>query len=150
LEGIADGPLPQQCKGKQPGESPVACVSKGPGSPPAKLFMEPRGSSALHYASVISALDIAGDSEKESWAKLRSDELYQGLVKAAESLAKMNQAALLESAFKELVVQRAGHYKLDPEDAWSCFLAEVSPSQQAGAPPGVGDFTQETILAEEF
>ncbi|GAA3895325.1 DUF1998 domain-containing protein [Sphingomonas limnosediminicola] len=149
LEGIADGPLPQKCKGKQPGEEMVDCKAKD-GAGPAKLYMEPRGSSALHYASVLSALDIAGDSDRPSWATLKSDEVYLGLVKAAEHLARLKQEELLEGAFKAPVTSRAQSLGVDPEDAWECFLEEVMSAEDESSPAPTGDFSQETILGEEF
>jgi hypothetical protein len=149
LEGIADGPLPQKCQGRQPGELKAGCTGKDGSGAPAKLYMEPRGSSALHYASIISALDIAGDTEKESWAKLKADEVFQNLAKTAENLARMNQSGLLEVVYKEQVCTMAAEHGLDAEDAWACFLEEVTSSEPSSTGPAA-DFTQETILGEEF
>jgi hypothetical protein len=148
LEGIADGQLPQKCKGRQPGESPADCVAKK-GEGPAKLYMEPRGSSALHYASVISAIDIAGDTDKEAWIRLREEAVYSALVKAAESLAKMNQATLLESAFKNQISSVADNIGLDPAEAWKCFLEDVTVAGEVEDGPAP-ELSQETILGEEF
>ncbi len=151
LEGIADGPLPQRCHGRQPGEQPGLCVAQEGDGQPAKLFMEPRGSSALHYASVISAIDIAGDADSESWEKLRSDAVFQGLVQAGEALFRAIQNAdLLRGTFEEQVAQLASQFGLPSDEAWACFVADVTGETDENGNSAQDEFDQESILGEEF
>lgn len=149
LEGIADGPLPQKCSGKQPGESGGTCIGKDASGEPAKLFMEPRGSSALHYASIVSALDIAGDTAKEAWERLRKNEVYANLAKAAANLAQLNNPELLASVFRQQVEALAASCDLPPDEAWECFIQDVASGPQDDAGPESA-FSQESILEEEF
>lgn len=152
LEGIADGPLPQACRGKQPGEVAVNCVGKGGDGKPAKLFMEPRGSSALHYALMISALDVEGETEEGNWARLRADEVYKNLLEAARKVAALmggiDQAA---ASFIDGVKSRAAEAGLPEDDAISCFMSDLAgeTAGPGGAAPAAS-VTQGSILDEEF
>lgn len=156
LEGIADGPLPQKCRGHQPGERDSTCVDpdnkKSPGAPK-PLYMEPRGSSSLHYASVISALDIDGDTEKDAWEKLRADAIYQGILQVAASLAGLQggDTSLAIQASLANLETRAEAVGIGLEDALACFEADLggSPADALPAPPAT-EISQQGILAQEF
>jgi len=156
LEGIADGPLPQKCRGYQPGESPSTCVDsenkKNPGAPK-PLYMEPRGSSSLHYASVISALDIDGDTEKDAWAKLRSDPIYQGTLQMAVNLVRLQSgdtSLAIQSSRANLGAQ-AEDVGISMEDALACFEADLGTSSDDASPaPPATEISQQGILDQEF
>lgn len=156
LEGIADGPLSQKCRGYQPGEAPSNCVDpenkKNPGAPK-PLYMEPRGSSSLHYASVISALDIDGDTEKGSWEKLRADAIYQATLQVATGLvrAQGGNTSLAIQVSRPGIEARAGEVGMAIEDALACFEADLgtNPADAAIVPPAE-EISQQNILDQEF
>ncbi|WP_433971857.1 DrmB family protein [Tunturiibacter lichenicola] len=153
LEGISDGPLPQRCKGYQPGEqSPDACIDpEAADKKPRRMFMEPRGSSALHFASVVSALDI---SASKIASGLEETVANDALMKNMRSLAsKPGKPILVGLEFvQEDVLERAAQLDLDPAAAWQAFKTLViaergeSNSQQAGET----DLDQRDILGEEY
>lgn len=149
LEGISDGPLPQKCEGRQPGEQAQGCLNPAdPQRRPHPLVMEPRGSSALHYASVISALDIAADtSETGNAAMLKADSVFASLVDVAASLP-----AGLESTLTDPVAKIAERLAIDTGLAIKVFTAEVmrrrAPVESGGDLPA--DVSQGEILDEEF
>ncbi|WP_426692905.1 DUF1998 domain-containing protein [Sphingomonas sediminicola] len=155
LEGIADGALPQKCRGYQPGEATSSCIDAGNKKnpvAPAPLYMEPRGSSSLHYASVVSALDIDGDAEKDSWEKLRSDEIYQNLVQSASNLVEFNKGdtTLAIQAFRDGVEARGREVGMPSDDSIACFTADISAGESD--PPGgsIEELSQQGILDDEF
>lgn len=148
LEGIADGPLPQRCEGRQPGESPIKCLLAGKNEA-APLFMEPRGSSALHYPSVLSALDIAGDTDEGDFGRLRGDAQYQSFLTIARNLVSAGQAGALENAFRRQVEQVGERIGIKPEASWGCFWADVIASDEADE-GDANDVSQATLLDEEF
>lgn len=156
LEGIADGPLPQKCRGYQPGEPASTCVDpenkKNPGAPK-PLYMEPRGSSSLHYASVISALDIDGDTEKDDWEKLRADPIYQSTLQMAASLVRLQggDTSLAIQSSRANLETRAEEVGISMEDALACFEADLgaAPADVSPAPPAA-EISQQGILDQEF
>ncbi|WP_181169157.1 DUF1998 domain-containing protein [Mesorhizobium sp. B2-4-14] len=156
LEGIADGPLPQKCRGYQPGEPASTCVDlenkKNPGAPK-PLYMEPRGSSSLHYASVISALDIDGDTEKDAWEKLRADAIYQSTLQMASSLVRLQggDTSLAIQSSRANLETRAEEVGISLEDALACFEADLGASPVVASPsPPRAEISQQGILAQEF
>lgn len=156
LEGIADGSLPQKCRGYQPGETAAGCIDKhnkrNPGAP-APLYMEPRGSSSLHYASVISALDIDGDRGTESWEKLRADEVYQTILQMAQGMVQMlgGQTKGAIDLSRDRLEDRALAVGISVEDALACFEADLGGEQGETPPPlPPGDVSQQGILDQEF
>ena len=156
LEGIADGPLPQKCRGYQPGEQSSTCVDpdnkKNPGAPK-PLYMEPRGSSSLHYASVISALDIDGDTEKDSWEKLRTDAIYQNTLQTARMLAGLQggDTTMAIQTSRPSLEARANDVGISVEDALACFEADLGTSPaETGPTPPAGEISQQSILDQEF
>jgi hypothetical protein len=157
LEGIADGPLPQKCQGNHPGERSAGCVGPGnatnPGAP-APLFMEPRGSSSLHYASVISALDIDGDTQEASWQKLRDEEVYKALVQVGMQLSNGNggDTSMALDMLGGQVTRKAAEVGLGPEDALACFTADLAsgPGEAGAGPAPEAKASQKAILDQEF
>jgi hypothetical protein len=110
--------------------------------------MEPRGSSALHYSAVISALDIAGDEGGSSLAALEADEVYDGLVKTATRMVELGLTIEQLEGFRQQVEDRARSSEVDPIVAWPHFLETISAEErEEHAEP---DFSQSTILQEEF
>lgn len=149
LEGISDGPLLQKCTGRQPNEAGTGCVNPDDAQGrPHSLFMEPRGSSALHYASVISALDIAIDVQlAEAVAALRNDTTFKMLLDVAIDLKSTN-----ESTFKPRIIALGERHGVDPETSWGLFESEyVRQSAPPDATTGHGpDLRQTDILGDEF
>jgi hypothetical protein len=115
--------------------------------------MEPRGSSSLHYASVISALDIDGDTEKDTWDKLRADAIYQNTLQMAAGLVRLQKGdtSLAFQSSRPVIEARAGEVGISIEDALACFDADLgaSPADAASNPP-LGEISQQNILDQEF
>lgn len=156
LEGIADGPLPQKCRGNQPGEAKSTCVDpenkKNPGAPK-PLYMEPRGSSSLHYASLISALDIDGDTEKSSWVKLRANAIYQAALQMALTLVQLQKGdtSLALQAAHDSISASATDLGIEIEDALTCFTADLDANYSNPTPsPQANEISQQSILSQEF
>lgn len=156
LEGIADGPLQQKCRGYQPGEASSTCVDpenkKNPGAPK-PLYMEPRGSSSLHYASVISALDIDGDTEKDAWEKIRADEIYQSTLQMATGLVRLQSGdtSLAIQASRAILEARAEEVGVSNEEALKCFKADLGSSPADVTPRApIAEISQQGILDQEF
>jgi hypothetical protein len=148
LEGISDGPLPQKCTGRQPNEAGTGCSNPDDGQgKPHQLFMEPRGSSALHYASVISALDIAIDAHtSEAILALKADNAFQAILDIAIDLKYTN-----ENLLRPKIVKIGDRCGVDGETAWSVFEAEVKRhiDEMPSADPN-DDIRQSDILGDEF
>jgi hypothetical protein len=114
--------------------------------------MEPRGSSSLHYASVISALDIDGDAEKDSWEKLRCDEIYQNLVQSASNLVEFNNGdtTLAIQAFRDGVEARGREVGLPGDDSIACFTADIFAGETDSPEGSIEELSQQGILDDEF
>lgn len=158
LEGISEGPLPQACWSNQPGEprasKQCAGSKRSDGKPLA--WMEPRGSSALHYASVISALDIAqaGPSEHELQSFLDDAVVRRSIESARKAIEKGRLDPLeLEDAYSEEVGQDAERLGVGFDAAWAAFKQAVLANEEGDEAP-TGDpleaQPQRGILEEEF
>lgn len=148
LEGISEAPLPQRCSGRQPNETGGGCLDPhDPQGRPYPLHMEPRGSSALHYASVISALDISVDAGYgEAIAALKADPTYVTLVDVAVRLGKADEAL-----FRTQVEILGENREVAAEAAWQSFEADVlRQSGSIGTAAGGGEIRQGDILGDEF
>jgi hypothetical protein len=153
LEGISERPLPQRCKGYQPGEGNSGCMDRD--GQPSKMWMEPRGSSALHYASVISALDIAQATKGSALAKkLQHDSVFQSWVRLAQGQVENGSvgAALLPMLYKASMQQIADEHGAAIDDVWDCFIALVMPmdGSETPLPAPELEFSQKDILADEY
>ncbi|WLA74070.1 DUF1998 domain-containing protein [Bradyrhizobium diazoefficiens] len=148
LEGISEGPLPQRCTGRQPNEAPLGCID--PSDPQRRaypLHMEPRGSSALHYASIISALDISVDpTQSDAITALKADSTFKSLLGVAINLGRADNAI-----FGGQITALGEAHGVSAELAWQAFDAEVS-RQQSNDAGGLGaeDIRQSDILGDEF
>jgi hypothetical protein len=153
LEGISDGTLPQKCKGYQPAEKPTGCYDDAGQQSP--MWMEPRGSSALHFASVMSALDIAqAGIGSEVARKLAVDRMFKRDVEFARKQLTIGQIEIaeLEELYFDRVVYIADDLNLDASASWEVFKREVisdegSQNQDAG---NVEELNQRDILGDEF
>jgi hypothetical protein len=158
LEGISEGPLPQKCWSKQPGEysdrKDCAGSPRSGGKPSA--WMEPRGSSALHFASVLSALDIAqAGVGGHALKRFLDDSVVQRCIEyARKRLAKGKlDASDLEDEFEEEVRADAGRLGVDVAAAWEAFNdAVLAVGEEEGEEGGdaLEAQPQRGILAEEF
>ncbi|MFY0690759.1 MAG: DUF1998 domain-containing protein [Paracoccaceae bacterium] len=153
LEGISDRSLPQGCKGYQPGEGNSGCTEKD--GRPSKMWMEPRGSSALHYASVISALDIAQASMGSALAaKLAHDTVFEQWVNLAKRQVAGGQLGVeqLEALYKVNLNDIAEEHDAELDDVWACFLERVNPDNNDTSASGgnVPEFDQKDVMADEF
>jgi hypothetical protein len=153
LEGISEGPLPQKCKGYQPGE-PVFDTCIDPESAdkrPRRMFMEPRGSSALYYASVVSALDISASKAASALEEVVTNDAF---LKSMRSIAaKPGRDVLLGFEFvHEEVLDRAAKLELDPQAAWEIFKKLVISERGELAAEQIeeADLDQRDILGDEF
>jgi hypothetical protein len=149
LEGISEGPLPQRCTGRQPNEAPAGCVDPNDAQGRAhSLHMEPRGSSALHYASIISALDISVDAtQSDAIAALKGDPTFKSLLSVAINLGRADNAI-----FGGQITVLGEALGVSAELAWQAFDAEVLRQQSDGG-GGLGapeDIRQSEILGDEF
>ncbi|GGE57417.1 DUF1998 domain-containing protein [Actibacterium pelagium] len=153
LEGISERPLLQGCKGYQPGEGNSGCT--GEDGRPSKMWMEPRGSSALHYPSVISALDIAQASMGSALAtKLAHDTVFENWVNLATRQVKSGQLAIeqLESFYKANLQDIADEHDAELDDIWAIFLERVAPGDDDTTASGglIQEFDQRDVMADEF
>jgi hypothetical protein len=150
LEGIADGPV-GTCSGRQPWRSPSECDKRA--------FMEPRGSTALHYASTLSALEISLDPEAGAGIreKLLDDPRFKGVIKTAHSLgldlALEVNSAVVDMARAQLALI-AADLDVDSEEVWAIFIDELEPADDEADPSipmeyAVSDL-QKDIFSDEF
>ncbi|WP_254443215.1 DUF1998 domain-containing protein [Ruegeria arenilitoris] len=152
LEGIGDKPLPQKCKGYQPGEGVSSCTDENGRA--SEMRMEPRGSSALHYASVISALDIARAGKASDLARrLNNDRVFQKLVSLARKQVERGQLEKheLKQNYFDDIEDLAIEFDAEPKKCWNIFSVAVLAEPGEGDDAASGqDFSQRDILGEEF
>lgn len=152
LEGISEGTLPQTCKGYQPGEGNSRCTDED--GKPLRMSMEPRGSSALHYSSVISALDIAQATKGSALAeRLIHDTYFQSWVKMATRQLARGQISIedVPSEFKEDLEEIAEDHLADFEDVLEVFLSRITAGDAANSSQDPAeDFDQKDVMNEEF
>jgi hypothetical protein len=102
---------------------------------------------------VISALDIDGDTEKDAWAKLRSDPIYQGTLQMAVNLVRLQSgdtSLAIQSSRANLGAQ-AEDVGISMEDALACFEADLGTSSDDASPaPPATEISQQGILDQEF
>lgn len=158
LEGISEGPLPQKCWSRQPGEysdsKECAGSPRSQGKPSA--WMEPRGSSALHFASVVSALDIAqaGAVIHPLKAFLGDPVVQRSIETARKALAKGRFTATeLEEECQDETSKDAERLGVDAAAAWQAFkdavlAVEAEEVEEAG--DALDAQPQRGILEEEF
>ncbi len=118
------------------------------------MWMEPRGSSALHYASVISALDIARAGNTGGLAaRLLKDKTFERTVAMAKRHLKKGlvQADDLDDFFGEEIRELAPRFDATPEDCWSVFLEMVLDDDDVGQDNETdSEIDQGDILGNEF
>lgn len=154
LEGIGDRALPQKCRGYFPGEGPTSCTAGGKNGGSSPMWMEPRGSSALHYASVISALDIAraGYSGGLAARLLKDSYFSKFLAMAKRQLAKGSlDPDGLEDWFGDDIRGLAPRFDASPDECWMIFfelVVEVKDQEQQIETDG--EIDQGDILGNEF
>lgn len=153
LDGISERPLPQRCQGYQPGERPAGCSDEG--GVAVKMWMEPRGSSALHFASAISALDIAQAGAGSALArKLANDRLFGRFVDRARLQISRGQIGIdeLRKFYFEDIEQVSSDNEADAEPCWQVFVTEVTSDADRDADGARDDmeFSQRDILTDEF
>lgn len=153
LEGISDRALPQKCRGYFPGEGPSSCTAGGKNGGASPMWMEPRGSSALHYASVISALDIARAGTVGGLsAKLHKDRIFTRTVKMAKRQLKKGSLQVddLEDFFDEDIAEFAPRFDATNEECWEIFLRAVVEEDSETEDGSGGEIDQGDILGNEF
>ncbi len=154
LEGISDRALPQKCRGYFPGEGPQGCTGHGNGGADTQMWMEPRGSSALHYASVISALDIARKGAvRDLSALLLNDPFIAKLVNLTRNQVEKNLMQLedLETWYGDDVRVFADKQGVAPGACWDTFVDLVSKKEtEETGDAGDGSFSQGDVLGHEF
>ena len=152
LAGISDGPLPQKCRGYQPGETQQGCHDPDGNDGSAAMWMEPRGSSALHHPMVISALDIARSSRTSATTEnLKADRVVQNHVTLAKNMLEKNHLSEcdLRSTFLDGIEDVADYNNVPIEDAWIVFEQLVKGDNTTSADDDT-DLTQGSILQNEF
>ena len=155
LEGIGDRALPQKCRGYFPGEGPTGCTAGGTNGSASPMWMEPRGSSALHYASVVSALDIArGGTTNDLSTRLMKDSVFSKLVSTAK---RQFQKGLLdidsiENFYGEDIREFSKPYEADSEECWLLFIELVTEEneEEDNNNDSETEFDQGDILGKEF
>lgn len=151
LEGISDRPLPQWCKGKQPGESNQdSCIDpESADKKPRRMFMEPRGSSALHFASVISALDISASTMASALEEIVAND---AVLKSLRSIASKPGNPMGLGQFYDAVLERAAQRELDPKTAWEAFKNIVIAERGESSSSQLEDIDldQRDILGDEY
>ena len=152
LAGISDRPLPQRCRGYQPGEQPQGCRSPEGQDGATAMWMEPRGSTALHHPLIISALDIArGTSEGALEEILGVDRMFQSHVTVARRMVEkgIQPQNGLRTIFFDEVAEIAEEKGLTAEDAWMAFEQLVRGDEDDQGEGGQ-DLSQRAILQSEF
>jgi hypothetical protein len=154
LEGISDRALPQKCRGYFPGEGPQGCTGLGNGDSASQMWMEPRGSSALHYASVISALDIAQKGVTNDLSdQIMTDPILSSFLKMAKSQVEKNvlEVDQLATFYEDNVRNFSDQKNLDPKECWEAFVELVTTAEVDDAKEEVDEtFNQGDVLGNEF
>lgn len=153
LEGISDRALPQKCRGYFPGEGPSSCTAGGKNGGASPMWMEPRGSSALHYASVISALDIARAGTVGGLsAKLHKDKIFTKTVEMAKRQLKKGlfQVDGLVDFFGDEIAELAPRFDATNEECWEIFLLAVVEEDTEKEDDSGDEIDQGDILGNEF
>ena len=153
LEGINNRPLPQRCEGRQPGETPKGCHDINSPDNQTRMWMEPRGSSALHFASIVSALDITKmNGSSYVMETLKSDTTFSNLVISARvwiEKGRLANSELRDELYND-VECTADELGVPVMDAWDVFEAMVlsDSSNVEVDPKEVSDHSQ--IFVDEF
>ena len=154
LDGISERPLPQKCKGYFPGEGVAGCSGQGESGEPSQMWMAPRGSSALHYASVISALDIARKGETHELTTLiLTDSLLTKIVDMARNQVeeKVLVSDGLEPLYGDNVREFADEMSMSAIECWETFVELVTkPKTEAFEDEEDRSFSQRDMLGSEY
>ena len=152
LAGINEGPLPQRCRGNQPGERPDGCRDPNDGERPMRMWLEPRGSSALHHPSVISALDIASGAEaSDAEVALKDDRAFMMAVKFAQRSTARGLGMLeVVADLADEIAQCAEETEIPLAVVHEVFEKLVLGGDDEEASSGPADLNQRAILQEEF
>jgi hypothetical protein len=119
------------------------------------MYMEPRGSSALHFATVISALDIAVNATASHIEEILAND---SVIKHLLSMASKPNKPLAPSLdfVHDEVLSRAGELDLDEKAAWESFQFLVAGARGEGSTSDADQETEEVdldqreILGDEF
>jgi hypothetical protein len=144
LEGIANGPV-GNCSARQPWQSRGECDKKA--------FMEPRGSSVLHYAQTLSALDISADQgdHESPRERLISDVQFNTILQMVRDLGP---ELANNPMTKKQVAMAAEKLGIEDDEAWAVFtnelVSDVAVPAETGGSEQEASEIQSDIYDDEF